>query len=39
MDAIVNAVVDGNLIAVWSPLIISEANRLLTWLGSATSID
>ena len=29
---IVRAAEDGILIAVWSPLIISEVNRLLTWL-------
>ena len=29
---ILRAAQDGSLIAVWSPLIISEVNRLLTWL-------
>jgi hypothetical protein len=31
MKTILDAVQDGVLIAVWSPLIISEVNRLLTW--------
>src|SRR5688572_14049891 len=32
MNSVIQAVNDGALIAVWSPLIISELNRLLTWL-------
>ena len=32
MDPIIKAVTGGTLVAIWSPLIISEVNRLLTWL-------